>query len=42
MTYLHSLWFQPYNISGLITFQQHNKMSPTVQCDIMNPFMVTS
>ena len=42
MTYLYSLWLQPYNISRLITFQQHNKISLAVQCDFMSPFMVTS
>ena len=42
MTYLHSLWLQPYNISGLVTFQHHDKMSPAVQYDIMSPLMVTS
>ena len=42
MTYLYSLWLQPYNISGLIIFQQHDKMSQTVQYDIMSHFMVTS
>ena len=42
MTYFHSLWLQPYNISGLITFQQYDKMSPMVRNDIVSPFMVTS
>ena len=41
MTYFHSLWLQPYNISGLITLQQHDKMSPAVQYDIVSPFLVT-
>ena len=41
MTYLHSLWLQPYNISGLITFQQHDKMSLVVWYDIVSPFIVT-
>ena len=39
---LSGLWLKLYNISGLITFQQHNKMSPAVQDDIMSHFMVTS
>ena len=41
MTYPYSLWLQLYNISELITFQQHYKMSSAVQCDIISPFMVT-
>ena len=42
MIYLHSLWLQPYNINGLITFQQHDKMSLAIQYDIISPFMVIS
>ena len=36
MIYLHSLWFQPYNISELITFQQLDKMSPAIHHEIMS------
>ena len=39
---LSGLWLKPYNIRGLITVQQHNKMSPMVQDDIMSHFMVIS
>ena len=42
MTYFMWLWLQLYNISGLVTFQQYDKMSPTVQYEIMSSFMVTS
>ena len=42
MTYLHSLWLQPYNISGLIKFQQHDNVSTAARYDIVSHFMVTS
>ena len=42
MTYLHSLWLQPYNISGLITFQRHDNMSLAVWYAIVSSVMLTS